>query len=56
MNDKYERIRNMTRPQYADLPPMPIRDRAAQFSPIAAVVGENDAVAETTRLTDERGE
>ena len=56
MNDKYERIRYMTRPQYADLPPMPIRDRAAQFSPFAAVVGYDDAVAETARLTDDRVE
>lgn len=54
MNDKYEKILHMQRPQYIDLPPMPIEDRAAQFSPFAAVVGYDDAVDETARLTDSR--
>ena len=31
---------------------MPIEDRAAQFSPFAAVVGYDDAVEETARFTD----
>ena len=52
MNPNYEKLRNIQRPQYADLPPMPIEDRAAQFSPFAAVVGYDDAVEETARLTD----
>ena len=46
----------MDRPQYPDLPPMPLKDRAAQFSPFAAVVGYGDAVLETARLTDDRVE
>ena len=50
----YDDIKNMTRPQYADLPPMSIHDRAAQFSPFAALVGYEDAVEETARLTDRR--
>lgn len=54
MSDKYEKIRNMKRPQFAEFPPMPLRDRAAQFSPFAAVVGYGDAVMETARLTDEK--
>lgn len=54
MSGKYDKIINMTRPQYIDLPPMPVRDRAAQFSPFAAVVGYDDAVEETSRLTDAR--
>ena len=33
---------------------MSIHDRAAQFSPFAALVGYEDAVEETQRLTDER--
>ena len=33
---------------------MPMSDRAAQFSPFAALVGYDDAVAETARLTDSR--
>ncbi len=32
---------------------MPIRDRAAQFAPFAALVGYDDAVEETARVTDE---
>ena len=32
MNPKYAKLKNITRPQYPDLPPMPIEDRAAQFS------------------------
>ena len=59
-NDSYEDIRHLTRPQYADYPPMPVSDRAAQFSPFAALTGYGDAVLETERLTearfDERGE
>ncbi|MCR5060703.1 MAG: hypothetical protein K6A80_06695 [Saccharofermentans sp.] len=52
----YSDMVNLTRPQYADLPPMPIHDRAAQFSPFAALVGYDDAVAETARLTDSKRE
>ncbi len=33
-------------------PPMPREDRAAQFSPFAALTGYDDAVLETARLTD----
>ena len=35
-------------------PPMPIPDRAAQFSPFAALAGYGDAVRETARLTNEK--
>lgn len=52
MNPKYSKLKNITRPQYPDLPPMSIEDRAAQFSPFAAVVGYDDAVEETARYTD----
>ena len=52
----YDDIKNMTRPQYPDLPPMSVHDRAAQFSPFAALVGYEDAVEETARLTDRRRE
>lgn len=37
-------------------PPMPVSDRAAQFSPFAALTGYGDAVRETGRLTEERRE
>jgi hypothetical protein len=35
---------------------MPIKDRAAQFSPFAAVVGHGNAVKEAARCTDQRKE
>lgn len=50
----YDDIKHLTRPQYDDLHPMSMHDRAAQFSPFAALVGYDDAVAETARLTDSR--
>jgi hypothetical protein len=53
---KYDDIKHLSRPQYPDLPPMSIHDRAAQFSPFAALVGYEDAVEETARLTDSRRE
>ena len=34
--------------------PMPMSDRAAQFSPFAALTGYGDAIDETARLTDRR--
>ena len=37
-------------------PPMPMSDRAAQFSPFAALTGHSDAIQETERLTGERVE
>ena len=52
----YDDIKGLSRPQYPDLPPMSIHDRAAQFSPFAALVGYEDAVEETERLTDSRRE
>lgn len=52
----YDDIKGLTRPQYADLPPMSMHDRAAQFAPFAALVGYDDAVAETARRTDARRE
>ena len=52
----YDDIINLPRPQYHDLPPMSIHDRAAQFSPFAALVGYDAAVEETARLTDSRRE
>ena len=54
MPDNYDDIKYLTRPQYDDLHPMSMSDRAAQFSPFAALVGYDDAVAETARLTDSR--
>ena len=52
----YQDIINMRRPYYPEHPPMSAHDRAAQFSPFAALVGYDEAVAETARLTDRRRE
>ncbi len=54
MPDNYDDIKHLTRPQYDDLHPMSMHDRAAQFAPFAALVGYDDVVAETARLTDSR--
>ncbi len=35
-------------------PKMSMHDRAAQFSPFAALTGHGDAIKETARLTDEK--
>lgn len=56
MSSKYDQIKHLNRPQYNDLRPMSRHDRAAQFSPFAALVGYDDAVEETARLTDEKAE
>ena len=50
---RYDDIIHLKRPYYEEYPPMPIEDRAAQFYPFAAVVGYGDAVAETSRITDD---
>ena len=39
MLDNYDDIIHLTRPQYDDLHPMSMSDWAAQFSPLAALVG-----------------
>lgn len=54
MGDNYNDIMHLSRPKYDEFPPMSMHDRAAQFSPFAALVGYDDAVAETARLTDSR--
>lgn len=47
----YDDIINLSRP-LSDRPKMSRYDRAAQFSPFAALTGYEDAVDETARLTD----
>lgn len=54
MFENYNEIMHAYRPQYADLPQMSASDRAAQFSPFAALVGYDEAVDETARLTQDR--
>lgn len=50
----YEDIMNLPHHVSATRPRMPMRDRAAQFSPFAALTGYGDAIGETTRITDEK--
>ena len=53
MNGKYDEIMNLPHHVSKTRPQMPISDRAAQFSPFAALTGHDEAIAETARLTDE---
>ena len=53
---KYDDIIDLPHHVSATRPHMPMIDRAAQFSPFAALSGYEDAVKETARLTDERPE
>ena len=51
-NRRYDDIINHPHHQSATRPHMSNHDRAAQFSPFAALTGYEDAVAEAARLTD----
>ena len=53
---KYNDILNMPHHVSSTRPHMSMHDRAAQFSPFAALVGYDDAVKETARLTNEKQE
>lgn len=52
--EKYADIIDLPHQKSVKRPHMPVEDRAAQFSPFAALTGYEDAVKETARLTDER--
>ena len=52
--EKYKDIINLPHKQSSKRPHMSLSDRAAQFAPFAALVGYDDAIKETGRLTDER--
>lgn len=54
MNKKYDDIIHLPHHVSATRPHMAAIDRAAQFSPFAALTGHGDAVKETARLTDKR--
>ena len=53
---KYDDIRMLVHHRSRVHPPMSLWDRAAQFSPFAALSGHEDAIRETARLTTERAE
>lgn len=54
MTGPYDDILDLPHPTSAKHPRMPLSDRAAQFSPFAALSGHGAAIAETARLTDRR--
>lgn len=51
---KYDDMINMPHHVSKKHPQMALADRAAQFSPFAALTGYEAAIAETARVTDER--
>ena len=52
MYDNYYDIKQFSRPHYDDHPQMSILDRAAQFSPFAALTGHQEMIKETERTTE----
>jgi len=56
MSGKYDDIIGLPHHVSAKRRPMPRADRAAQFSPFAALTGYGDAVEETARTTEARVE
>ena len=53
---RYEDMLDLPRPVSRTHPPMPVKDRAAQFSPFAALTGYEETIRETERRTEERRE
>ncbi|MBA4700555.1 MAG: hypothetical protein H2212_14120 [Ruminococcus sp.] len=56
MTKAYDDIIHLPHHVSATHPPMAVIDRAAQFSPFAALTGYEAAIKETARLTDEKVE
>jgi hypothetical protein len=54
MRREYDDIINLPHHVSATRPHMPISDRAAQFSPFAALTGYDAVIRETARRTDEK--
>lgn len=51
---KYDDIINLPHPEPKNHQRMSLENRAAQFSPFAALTGHNEAIKETERLTDSK--
>ena len=54
MKNDYDDIINLPHHVSSTRPQMSMKDRAAQFSPFAALTGYDAAIKETGRLTDEK--
>jgi hypothetical protein len=50
---KYDDIIHLPHHVSTAHPPMPLSDRAAQFSPFAALTGHEEAIRETARVREE---
>ncbi len=53
-DNKYADIINLPHPVSSRHPQMPLKNRAAQFMPFAALTGYGDAIDETARVTEEK--
>lgn len=53
---QYDDIINLPHHVSPTRPQMPMSDRAAQFSPFAALTGYSDVISETARLTEKKAE
>lgn len=56
VSHKYDDIINLPHHRSGKRPKMPLCDRAAQFSPFAALTGYDEAIKESARLTEQRRE
>ena len=56
MNGAYDDIIDLPHHVSSAHPPMPLRDRAAQFAPFAALTGHRAALAETERRAADAAE
>lgn len=56
MSGKYNDIIDLPHPEPQTHPRMPMRDRAAQFAPFAALTGHRAALAETERRAADAAE
>ena len=56
MKTPYDDIIGLAHHVSRNRPPMPMRDRTAQFAPFAALTGYGEAVAETARQTTPKRE
>lgn len=54
MSGKYDDILHLPHPTSSKHPRMPLSDRAAIFSPFAALSGHGAAIAETARVTEQK--
>lgn len=54
MSGEYEDIIHLLHHVSSKRPPMPMSDRAARFSPFAALTGYDDVIRETGRLTEQK--